>query len=50
MAGRDSFVEDEWLGFLKSLEAQFSASKMDKNSDLKLLFTSLLTFPPAQQC
>ncbi|KAK9906748.1 hypothetical protein WJX75_007312 [Coccomyxa subellipsoidea] len=48
--GRDDFVTYTWLGFLKSLEAQFLTSKkLDSMSDLKLLFTALLNFTPADQ-
>ncbi|BDA46228.1 hypothetical protein COCOBI_08-3200 [Coccomyxa sp. Obi] len=48
--GRDDFVKDTWHGFLKSLEAQFLTSKkLDRMSDLKLLFTALLNFTPVDQ-
>lgn len=49
-AGRDDFVKDTWPGFLKSLEAQFLTSKkLDRMSDLKLLFTALLNFTSVDQ-
>ncbi len=49
-AGRDEFVGETWPGFLRSLEAQFLTSKkLDRMSDLKLLFTALLNFTPADQ-
>lgn len=50
LAGRDDFVKERWHGFLKSLEAQFLTSKkLDRMSDLKLLFTALLNFTPVDQ-
>lgn len=43
-------MEETWLGFLKGLEAQFlTAKKLDKMSNLKLLFTALLNCTPADQ-
>lgn len=48
-AGRDEFVKRDWLGFLSGLEAQFLKHKTGELAGIKLLITTLLNFPAAQQ-
>lgn len=47
-AGRDGFVKDRWLEFVRLLDTAFVKHKSHELASLNLLLTTLLNFPAAR--